>query len=63
MQNFCGERPWKSVLGRPYVKGKGNAGVDVGVTWQRLVTLAQDYVKDWLSYNPKYETTKNTSFN
>ena len=35
------------------MKGKGNAEVDVGVTWQRLVALAQDYVKDWVSYNPK----------
>jgi hypothetical protein len=53
MQNFCGERSWKSFLGRPYMKRKGNAEVDVGVAWQRLVALAQDYVKDWVSCNPK----------
>ena len=50
MQNFCGERQWKCLLGRPIMKGKGNAEVDVGVTWQRLVERAQDYVKGWVSY-------------
>jgi len=53
MQNFCGEHPWKSLLGRPYKKGKDNAEVDVGDTWQRLVALALDYVKEWLFYKPK----------
>jgi hypothetical protein len=50
---FCDERSGKSPLRTPYMKDKGNTEVDVVVTWQRLVALAQDYIKEWVSYNPK----------
>jgi hypothetical protein len=53
MQNFCDEQSGKSPLGRSYMKDKGNTEVDVVVTWQRLVALAQNYIKEWVSYNPK----------
>jgi hypothetical protein len=49
MQNFCEERSGKSLFGRPYMKEKGNTEVNVVVTWQRLVALAQDYAKEWVS--------------